>query len=166
MAKIPKPDFISILQALARHQVDFIIVGGVAAAIQGATVSTFDLDVVHSRRPENIDRLLNALEELEASYRTPGAEGQKPKRSYLESEGHQLLVTRSGHLDVLGVIGNYADYEELLPDSYEENVAGQKFRVLRLAAVIRSKEQTGNEKDQATLAILRRTLEEKNKTEK
>jgi hypothetical protein len=40
--------------------VDFIVVGGVAAVLRGAPVSTFDLDVVHSTAPENIGRLLAA----------------------------------------------------------------------------------------------------------
>jgi len=166
VAKTPKPDFIAILQALVRHYVDFIIVGGVAAAIQGATISTFDLDLVHSREPENITRLLEALDELEAHYRTPGAENLKPARSHLESSGHQLLMTRVGQLDLLGVIGSGSGYDELLPDTVEENVAGIKIHVLNLAAVIKTKEETGRDKDNATLALLRRTLEEKRKSGK
>ena len=55
-----------LLGVLARHQVDFIVVGGVAAVIQGAPVNTFDLDVVHARTPDNIERLLGALRELDA----------------------------------------------------------------------------------------------------
>ena len=57
----PKPDFLAILQPLAKHQVDFIVVGEVGAVLQGAPISTFDLDVVHSRTSDNIDRLLVAL---------------------------------------------------------------------------------------------------------
>ena len=30
----PKPDFLAILQTLAKHQVDFIVVGGVGAVLQ------------------------------------------------------------------------------------------------------------------------------------
>ena len=37
--------------------------------LHGAPVTTFDLDVVHARNPENIARLLSALEELDAVYR-------------------------------------------------------------------------------------------------
>lgn len=166
MAKTPKPDFVAILQTLARRHVEFIVVGGIAATIQGATVSTFDLDLVHSRTPENIGRLVKALDVLGAHYRTPGAENLKPARSHLESSGHQLLMTRAGPLDLLGIIGSGSGYDELLPDTIEENVGGIKFRVLKLAAVIKTKEETGRDKDKATLALLRRTLEEKNKSGK
>ena len=43
----------AILRTLTAHRVEFIVVGGVSAALQGAPVTTFDIDVVHSRAPEN-----------------------------------------------------------------------------------------------------------------
>ncbi|WP_437646974.1 hypothetical protein [Sorangium sp. So ce362] len=51
---------VDLLGVLARHRVDFIVVGGVAAVIHGAPVNTFDMDVVHARTPDNIERLLGA----------------------------------------------------------------------------------------------------------
>jgi predicted nucleotidyltransferase len=166
VVKTPKPDFVAILRTLAEQGVEFIVVGGVAATVQGATISTFDLDLVHSRRPPNIKRLLKALELLQAHYRTPGREHLKPGRSHLESEGHQLLMTRSGQLDLLGVIGASRGYDELLPRAIELEVAGVKLRVLSLEAVIETKQEAGSEKDQAMLPVLRRTLEEKKKSGK
>jgi hypothetical protein len=38
---------------LVAHDVEFIVVGGVAAVLQGAPVVTFDLDILHRRTPEN-----------------------------------------------------------------------------------------------------------------
>jgi hypothetical protein len=61
--------FRAALEVLARHHVDFIVVGGVAAVLNGAPVSTFDLDIVHARTDANLDRLMHALGELEAHYR-------------------------------------------------------------------------------------------------
>lgn len=64
---MPGPTKIAeLLRLLMRHRVDFIVVGGVAAVAQGAPVNTFDLDLVHSRAPENIERLLGALRERDA----------------------------------------------------------------------------------------------------
>lgn len=45
---------------LAKHEVEFIIVGGMAAILRGTPVSTFDLDVVYERSAANIERLLSA----------------------------------------------------------------------------------------------------------
>jgi hypothetical protein len=43
-----KPYYIAVLRTLSEHRVDFIVVGGVGAVLQGAPIMTFDLDVVHS----------------------------------------------------------------------------------------------------------------------
>jgi hypothetical protein len=52
---MPKtPRFRDALEALRRHRVDFIVVGGVAAVLNGAPISTFDLDIVHRRDRENL----------------------------------------------------------------------------------------------------------------
>lgn len=48
---------------------DFIVIGGVAAVLHGAPVSTFDLDVVHSTAPDTVSRLPQAFAELDGYYR-------------------------------------------------------------------------------------------------
>ena len=65
----PASDFAAIPWTLARHGVDFVVVGGIAATLQGAPINTYDLYVVHSRIAENVTRRLGALTELEAIYR-------------------------------------------------------------------------------------------------
>jgi hypothetical protein len=161
----PKPDFLAILKTLAEHQVDFIVVGGVGAVLQGAPISTFDLDLVHSRTADNVDRLLLALEALDARYRIAGARKTKPARSHLSSRGHQLLMTRFGPLDLLGAVGKDREYGDLLSQAVEMKVGtGVSVRVLDLATLIKVKEEAGQAKDRAVLAVLRRTLEEKSKS--
>ena len=59
------PDFIKILHTLCENEVDFIIVGGICAVLHGAPVSTFDLDIVHSRAPGNIQHLIVALKRMD-----------------------------------------------------------------------------------------------------
>jgi len=58
MAPPPRLDFLDILRTLAAHQVEFIVLGGVGAVLQGAPISTFDLEIVHNRSAENVVRLL------------------------------------------------------------------------------------------------------------
>ena len=97
-----EPDFLLILRTLAEHRVEFVIVGGIAAALHGAPVNTQDLDLVHSRAPANLDRLLVALQVLDACYRGQGSRRLVPRIPWLESPGHQLLMTAGGALDLLG----------------------------------------------------------------
>ena len=80
-----KTDFLEVLRVLIAHEVDFIVVGGVSAVLQGAPITTFDLDLVHSRESENIERLLRALELLEAIYRTHPHRRIKPNGREIET---------------------------------------------------------------------------------
>jgi hypothetical protein len=159
----PTPKFRDALEALCRHRVEFIIVGGVAAVLNGAPISTFDLDIVHSRTAENLARALAALTELEAYYRDHTGRRLPPSADLLAGDGHNLLTTKFGPLDLLGTIGRGHTFEALLDESIEQPLGAVVVRVLSLPALIRIKQEVAREKDLAVLAILRRTLEEKNR---
>jgi hypothetical protein len=160
---IPSPDYLALVRALVEHGVDFIIVGGVSAVLHGAPVATFDLDVVYSRTPENITRLLSALQDLDAYYRGRGEQTLRPTPARLQSPGHQLLMTRLGPLDLLGTIGAGHDYDGLLTHTLELQVSGMPVRILDLETLIRTKVELDRDKDRAVIPILRRTLDEKSK---
>jgi hypothetical protein len=158
-----RPDFLLILQTLSTHHVEFIIVGGVCGVLHGAPISTFDLDLVHSRAPDNVERLMTALNGLDTRYRDPAGRVIRPTRTHLSSPGHQLLITRGGPLDLLGEIGQNRDYNTLLPDTVTIELSHDlRVRVLTLEALIREKEAMARAKDKAVLAVLRKTLEVSN----
>jgi hypothetical protein len=153
-----------ILRALRRHEVNFIVVGGISAVLQGAPLNTFDLDIVHSRESGNVQRLILALREMEAVYRLQSQRKLSPSESHLESKGHQLLATKFGPLDVLGEIGHSRSYADLLPLSFEWSPEpGNDVRVLGLETHILVKEEVAAPKDLAVLPVLRRTLEERSR---
>lgn len=149
-----------MVRALHDAGIEFLVVGGLSAVLNGVPVNTFDVDVVHRRTPENVDRILPVLESLEAIYRIQPERRLRPVRSALLSTGHQTMITKYGPLDMLGEIGNGLGYEELLPRSREMLIAeGVRILVLNLETLIEVKEQLNGEKDRAMLPILRRTLE-------
>jgi len=155
-------DFDAILRLFSESGVEFIVVGGVSAVLQGAPVNTFDLDIVHRRAPENIQRVLAALDKLDAYYRLQRERRLRPNASHLQSLGHHLLTTSAGYLDLLGSIGDFLTYEDLVEHSEPMQIAeGSCVPVLKLDTLISLKQQAGREKDIAMLPILRRTLEEK-----
>ncbi len=163
---MPTPIFnlLTTLQTFAEREAEFIVVGGVCAVLHGASSSTFGLDLVYSRTPKNLDRLLSGLEELDAYFRDEGRNHLRPAHSHLASPGHQLLMTRAGPLDLLGTIGRDRGYDELLPHTIPLKVGqGLSALLLDLTTLIAVMEEMGRDKDKATLAILRRTLEEKGK---
>src|SRR6266545_3823956 len=106
------PSLESLLTTLASSGVEFIVVGLLAAVAQGAPVTTHDLDIVHRRTPENIQRLVDVLvNTLDAQYRGR-TDVLRPTTEILAGPGHSLK-TRLGPLDVLGTIEGGRDYEAL-----------------------------------------------------
>ena len=155
-------DFEKILRILSEYRVEFIIVGGVSAVLQGVPLDTFDLDIVHKRDPDNIERLLGALDKLDAYYRIQAARRLRPNASHLRATGHGLLVTSYGNLDVLGSVDESLTYEDLLDKSELMSLSDDwQGRVLNLETLIELKEKLGRDKDRAALFLLRHTLEEK-----
>ena len=155
-------DFSALLRVLVAHDVEFVVVGGVSAVIHGAPISTFDLDIVPSRAPENVARLLSSLTSIDARYRDLAGRSIAPEASRLAGPGHNLFLTRSGPLDVLGTIGRDRDYANLAPRSRPIDLGdGLVVRVLDLDALIDVKREVAREKDLASLPVLVRTLEER-----
>ena len=152
------PEFIEILKVLSRHEVEFILVGGLAAIVQGAPVLTFDVDIVFLKTAENLPRLLAALQEIDARYLDPAGRHIVPDAEKLASFRMHQLITSLGPLDVMEKIGTEMSYADLVHDTQISEVAGVKVRVLGLEKIILSKEQADRDKDRATLPLLRRIL--------
>jgi hypothetical protein len=62
----PEPDLLALIAALNRHQVDYVLVGGMAALVYGATRPTEDLDIVARDTDDNMERMARALNEVNA----------------------------------------------------------------------------------------------------
>jgi hypothetical protein len=130
--------------------------------LHGAPVTTFDLDVAHPRDRENVGRLLSALEELEAVYRSRVDRQVRPDETHLAGPCHQLLLTRFGPLDVLGMIGKSRTWEDLLDGVQTREIEPDVVvRVLDLETLIAVKEELGFPKDTAVLPVLRQALRER-----
>ena len=151
------PSFREILELLNRYEVEYIVVGGVAAVIRGAPVTTFDLDALIRIGEGNAERLSLALDELDARYREHQST-IKPTKEDILAGGHLLLLTRAGPLDVLGFIGDEDRYEDLLDRSSDVAMTVGTFRVLDLDELIRQKKKSDRPKDRAMLELLEAAL--------
>ncbi len=88
--------FAELLRLLSRHNVEFIVVGAAAAVLDGAPITTFDLDVVFETSAENRERLLAALEEIAAVYLDPLQRRIRPTDERLQAHRLNLFETRLG----------------------------------------------------------------------
>jgi len=81
-------DLSALLAQLCDAGVEFIVVGGAAAVIHGAPITTNDLDIVHQRTPENVARLLGLVLRLDAIMRYDVANrGLRPTAEMLAGTG-------------------------------------------------------------------------------
>jgi hypothetical protein len=156
-----KPDFLELLRALDRDGVEHVVVGGVAAILEGAPITTLDLDIVCRLEDDNLRRLAILLEELDARYRDPAGREIRPTQERLRSNKINLLDTKLGPLDVMQSIGPGWEWPELVDRSHRLRVGELEVWVLDLASIIASKELANREKDRAMLPVLRRCLEER-----
>ncbi len=149
-----------ILIELLDAEVEFIVVGGLAAVLQGAPLVTFDLDIVHRRTPENVERLLAVLLRGGAYHRLDLANRRlPPTRDALLGHGHLNLAVQDAKLDVLCEIDPHAGYDELIADTETVPLHGRTLRVIGLARLIEAKAAAGRPKDRMALPILIATLE-------
>ena len=65
-----------IITTLARHDVKYVLIGAVAARLQGSPPMTADADITPERDPHNLQRLATALRELDARVYTESGSGR------------------------------------------------------------------------------------------
>src|SRR5437867_4335608 len=91
-----------ILQALADHQVDYLLIGGVNFLLHHAPELTFDVDLWVADTDDNLARLNRALQELGAEW-GPTEEQWAPvpdEPGWLKQQPLFCLTTQHGAVDV------------------------------------------------------------------
>lgn len=152
--------FDDALRILSRHEVEFIVVGGIAAVLQGSPLTTEDVDLLYRVSGENTRRLAQALAELDASYADPAGRIIRPDAERLTSSRVHLLNTSCGRVDLMQTVGDRLAYSALLARSRELEIEEFTVRVLALEAIIETKEHADRPKDRAQLPFLRQLLAE------
>ncbi|MEP2776109.1 MAG: hypothetical protein ABJQ29_00355 [Luteolibacter sp.] len=148
-------NFFKILEALADQDVEFVVVGGVAANFHGSALSTFDCDVAVDLNSENLSKLAKALSSLFPTFRH-----KTPPQVFDEAAAEKggwkniYLDTSAGVLDCLGDIKGLGGFAECKARSLEVDLGGFTIRVLTRDALIEAKKAMGRPKDLLTVAQL------------
>lgn len=145
-----------LLRSLVANEVEFCVIGAVAAWLQGNPAVTIDLDVMPRRELDNAERLAAALNALEARPHGHDAPTDLEGADFLGWET-QRFDTAAGPLDVVphaAAIGGFEDVATI------ELALGEiSVRVITIDEVIASKEKLGRPKDTAALPALYATRE-------
>lgn len=145
-----------LLRSLVEHEVEFCVIGAVAAWLQGSPTVTLDLDVMPQRDLDNADRLAAALNALGVRQPSGAAESELEGADFLGWQ-IQRFETTAGPLDVVphaAAIGGFEDVATI-----KLTLGDFSVRVITLDEVIASKEQLGRPKDTAALPALYATRE-------
>jgi hypothetical protein len=147
-----------ILEALARHEVQYVLIGGLAAAIHGADYVTGDVDVTPALGDDNLRRLSVALGELHARVRVDGEPDGVPFSHDAASLAHAKvwnLTTDAGDLDITFMPAGTKGYADLRAHATVIDILGVPTTLASLGDVVRSKEAAARPKDLEALPALR-----------
>ena len=156
-----------VLAVLAKHGVEFVLVGGLAAMAHGSRHPTFDVDVVYARDSGNLERLAAALQELKATLR--GAPEDLPFQldaRTLRAGLNFTFSTRYGAFDILGEAAGAPPYAELRNAAESVEIEGQQVQVASLDHLVSMKRAAGRTKDEPFLSEYVALAEEKKKLRK
>ncbi|MBW1702942.1 MAG: hypothetical protein JRJ69_16485 [Deltaproteobacteria bacterium] len=148
----------AILEGLINAGIEFILVGGLAAVVQGSPITTMDVDIVHRQTSENIAKLLDFLKSIDAYHRRLDDKIIEPAAEHISGRGHALFTTRFGPLDVLAIIEEGQSYEDLIDYTVEIELRGHTIRVLDLEMLVKLKKSSKDPKENQRLPILEETL--------
>lgn len=158
------PDLVSLIRVLSSASVDYIVVGGVAGNLLGALRTTLDLDIVYSRAPENVARLVSALTPYRPYLR--GAPEGLPfvlDAATVQRGLNFALTTTLGDLDLLGEVTGGGGFEALKTDAVSVEIDTWTCLVVSLPRLIALKRAAGRGKDREALAELEALLEERDR---
>jgi hypothetical protein len=102
-----------ILRTLAEHEVEYVLIGGLAVQTHGHVRTTNDADLIPAPEPANLARLAAALRELEARVLNPGQEDLEIDATMLPRATLWQFSTRDGGIDVMHEVPGGRPYAEL-----------------------------------------------------
>ncbi len=145
-----------LFQALARHQVEYVTVGGIAVQAHGGQRVTRDLDVAIAASRENLDRLAGALSDLDA--RMLGPDGQRsrsvPSAALLASGDQWHLVTVYGRLDVLTLPAHLGSFADMRARAHEVPLGDVSVPIAHRDDLLKMKRAAGRPQDLADVRLL------------
>ena len=163
---MPRFDPEAILRELIGNDVEFVLIGCVAATLYGSNLRTGDVDICPRKEESNLGRLTKALEELEARVRTEGVPDGlpfTPDAAFLERVEMLNLTTRHGDFDLAFQPSGTTGFDDLWESHVIFDLDGMRVPTMSLADLIRSKEAAGRRKDHEALPTLRALLGEASK---
>lgn len=145
-----------MFRALARHEVEYVTIGGVAIQAHGGQRMTQDLDVAIAASSENAARLAEALIELDARILGPNGEASKavPSAALLASGDQWHLITVHGPLDVLTLPAHLGSFAAMRARAHEVSLGDVTVTIAHRDDLLKMKRAAGRPQDLADVRLL------------
>jgi hypothetical protein len=148
-------DPLRALRTLTRHDVRYVVIGGLGARLYGSPSVTNDTDVCCQRSPANLERLAAALRQLHAELR--GADRDvsfQLDAKTLAAGDHFTLTTDAGNLDILGTPAGVEGFDALEREAKVFRFDGLTVPVASIEDLISMKRAAGRPKDLIEVEVL------------
>ena len=150
-----KPNLNDLLKVFLDLDIEFVIIGGFAAALHGSSMVTRDLDLCFALTPEHIDKLRKALKDLHPKLRiTP------KKLSFLEHPktnkgfNNLYLETDLGIVDIVSQVTGVGGFDVVLGKAKTIELFGHNVKIISIDQLLASKKAMGRPKDLAVVEEL------------
>ena len=146
-----------IISVLARHGVRYVLIGALAARLQGFPRLTADADITPARDAGNLERLAAALRELDARVYTESVPDGLPFDASAPGLARAELwdlVTSAGRLDIVFRPSGTKGYEDLKRSALRYAVFGVELHAAALRDIVRSKKAAGRPQDRQDVAVI------------
>ena len=153
-----------LFDALAHHGVQFVLIGALAARLQGFPRATYDADITPAKDRTNLDRLAAALRDLDARIYTE----QIPEGLVFDCSAAMLaradiwnLVTNAGRLDLAFQPSGTNGYADLATNAVHFDLYGHVVLTASLQDIIRSKTAANRPQDRQDVEVMKEMLKRK-----
>lgn len=143
-----------ILRALAEHDVDYVLIGGLAMQTHGYGRATGTAELIPAPNPANLARLADALRSLEATVLNADEEKVQIDAKMLPRSTIWQFITRDGGIDVMHEVPGGRPYEGLREGVLQVRLGDIEVPVVGLDDLIRMKLARGRPVDLADVAAL------------
>ena len=150
-----------LIQTLARREVAYVLIGALAARLQGFPRLTADADITPARDAANLEKLAAALRELDARVYTENVpEGLRFDCTAATLARAEIwnLVTAAGRLDIVFTPSGTGGFEDLASSAVRFDVFGVEILASDLPDIIRSKQAADRPQDRQDVIVMREIL--------
>ena len=151
--------FGKLLAGLVLADVEFVVVGGLAAVAHGSATVPESLEICYERSGSNVSRLAKVLKKWKSYPR--GVRAGLPffmNKRQMRVTPVMTLTTRRGSIDLLDLVQGVGDYGECLKRSDAIEAFELPLRVLNLEALVESRRSGGRLKYREELPELERLM--------